>query len=458
MKKIALLFALLGSCEIFAQFSLKQAESIAKMAWKKQMPAILKNIKVPQFPEKEFRANSFGDLQNDFQKTLNKAIEACHQAGGGKVLVPKGEYLCNGSILLLSNVHLFLEEGCQIKFGTNPKDYLPLVKTRWEGTVCYNYSALIYAYQQKNIAITGKGILDGQCEDTWSKWKKGNDGQNQDKTKPIIRQMGNDLTPEHQRRFGEGFYLRPSLIEFYECENIWLKDFTAKSSPFWTIHPVFSKNITIENLIIRKGSTNDDGIDPDSCKDVLIQNCDIDTDDDPISIKAGRDQDAWQRGSSENIVVRNCRLRSKVGNAFCIGSEMSGGVKNVFVENCIVSQTDHVLNFKCNLDRGGFIENVFVRNIQADSAKRMGILFQMDYHSYRGGNFPPTFKNFFIENVAIKYIEKLGIRIAGVASKEIENVFLHKIRIFQAQDTQKIEFVKNLLYKDVSINQQKISP
>jgi polygalacturonase len=420
------------------------------------MPAILKNIQVPNFPEKEFRASTFGNLQNDFQKTLNEAIKACHLSGGGKVIVPKGEYFCKGSIFLLSNVHLFLEEGCQIKFGTNPNDYLPLVKTRWEGTVCYNYSALVYAYQQKNIAITGKGILDGQCEDTWSKWKKGNNGENQDKTKPIIRQMGNDKTPENQRKFGEGFYLRPSLIEFYECENIWLKDFTAKSSPFWTIHPIFSKNITIQNLIVRKGTTNDDGIDPDSSEYVLIENCDIDTDDDPISIKAGRDQDAWERKGSENIVVRNCQLRSNVGNAFCIGSEMSGGVKNVFVENCKVSKADNVINFKANLDRGGFIENIFIRNIQADSARKTGILFQMDYHSYRGGNFPPLFKNFFIENVSIQFVEKLALRITGVENRKIENIFLQKINIGQASEAKKIAFTQNVLMQGVKINNQSL--
>lgn len=452
MRHLFLLYCLLCHSVIFAQFTAKNAEKIRKTAWKKQMPAILKNIQVPKFPAKEFRANNFGNLQNDFQKTLNEAIRACHQAGGGRVLVPKGEYVCNGSIFLLSNVHLFLEEGCQIKFGTNPQDYLPLVKTRWEGTVCYNYSPLLYAYQQKNIAITGKGILDGQCEDTWSKWKKGNNGENQDKTKPIIRQMGNDNTPEDQRKFGEGFYLRPSLIEFYECENIWLKDFTAKSSPFWTIHPVFSKNITIQNLIIRKGTTNDDGIDPDSSQDVLIENCHIDTDDDPISIKAGRDQDAWQRKGSENIIIRNCRLRSKVGNAFCIGSEMSGGVKNVFVENCKISKADNIINFKANLDRGGYIENVFVRNIQADSARKTGVLFQMDYHSYRGGNFPPMFKNFFIENVFIQYVENLALRITGVESRNIENVFLQKINIRQASEVKKITFTQNVVMQNVKIN------
>jgi polygalacturonase len=440
---------------ICAQKSFKDAQKQNKKAWR-DMNLVLKKIVLPKIPNKTYFVKDFRDLKEDFQKTINQVIISCNQSGGGKVIIPKGDYICKGSIFLLSNVHLVLEEGCYIRFSTNPTDYLPLVKVRWEGTVCYNYSPLVYAYQQKNIAISGKGTLDGQCENTWSLWKKGNEGKNQDVTKPIIRKMGAEGADEEQRKFGEGFYLRPSLIELFECENILLKDFTAKSSPFWTVHPVFSKNITIQNLIIRKGTTNDDGIDPDSCEDVLIEGCDIDTDDDPISIKAGRDQDAWKRKGSQNIVVRNCILRSNVGNAVCIGSEMSGGVQNVFVENCVVSKTDHVLNFKCNLDRGGYIRDIYVRNIKADSAKRAGILFQMDYHGYRGGNYPPDFKNFYLENISVKYIEKTAIKISGVETKKIINVYLNKFVVGKAENISEIKFLDNFIHNNIRINQQKV--
>jgi polygalacturonase len=421
----------------------------------RMMKAIEKRIKPPAFPDRSFRITDFGaeaDRNTDSKPAIMKAITQCAAEGGGKVVVPAGAYGCNGAIHLLSNVNLHIEKGAIIKFGTNPSDYLPLVKVRWEGTICYNYSPLVYAYQQKNIAVTGEGTLDGQTEGTWSLWKKDNEGKNQEATKPLIRKMGNDVVPETQRRFGEGFYLRPSLVEFFECENILLEGFTAKSSPFWTIHPVFCKNVTVRKLIIRQGTTNDDGIDPDSCADVLIENCDIDTDDDPIALKAGRDQDAWQRGCCENIIVRNCTLRSDVGNAFCIGSEMSGGVQNVFVENCKVSSTDNGLNFKCNLDRGGFIQNIWIRNIEISHCKRHTLLFQMDYHGYRGGNFAPDFQGFHLENITCEQGGKVGIRITGVAAKSIKAVNLRDINIKGAVQATEIRFLEELKHHKVRVN------
>jgi polygalacturonase len=432
-------------------WDLKTALEQEKAGWA-SVPKILEKIKSPIFANKILNIKDFGgiaDGKTDAKQAFERAIKTCHQGGGGKVLVPAGDYLVNGTITMLSNVNLHLEKGATIRFGTNPQDYLPVVKVRWEGTICYNYSPLIYAYQQENVAVTGEGTLDGQTEGWWSLWKKDNDGKNQDNDKKVLRQMGNDLLDENQRVFGENHYLRPSLIEFYECKNILLEDFTAKSSPFWTIHPVFSKNITIRNLTIRKGTTNDDGIDPDSCEDVLIENCDIDTDDDPIAIKAGRDNDAWDRQGTRNVVIKNCKFKSNVGNAFCIGSEMSGGVQNIFVENCQVSSTPNGINFKCNLDRGGSIKNVFVRNITFEHCKNVGVLFQMDYHSYRGGNFPPDFQQFYLSNLQFKTVEKIGIKISGVESKHIQNVLLSSIKVEKTPIQQEIKFTDNLLWTNV---------
>lgn len=430
-------------------FDLKIALRQEMLVWK-NISTILKQIKPPSFPDKVFNIQDFGgvaDGKTDNKKVFDKVFQMCHKSGGGRVIVPAGNYLVNGPITLLSNTNLHLEKGAVIRFGTNPQNYLPVVKVRWEGTVCYNYSPLIYAYQQENLAITGEGTLDGQAEGTWSLWKKDNYGKNQDNDKKILRQMGNDLVPENQRIFGENHYLRPSFIELYECKNILLQDFTAKSSPFWTIHPVFSKNITIRNLTIRKGTTNDDGIDPDSCEDVLIENCDIDTDDDPIAIKAGRDNDAWNRQGTKNIIIRNCQFQSNVGNAFCIGSEMSGGVENIFVENCQVKNTSNGINFKCNLDRGGYIKNVFVRNMSFENCSNTGILFQMDYHGYRGGNYPPDFQDFYLSNLTFKKVKKTGVRITGVPSKPVRNVLLNNIQIRETPQLQEVKFTQNIIWK-----------
>ncbi len=440
---------------------------------RKAMDAVLQRIQPPVFQDKIFNINNFGAVANgtsDARAAIQNAIEVCHAAGGGRVLVPAGHYFCDGPLHIKSNVNLHLEKDALITFGVNPEKYTPLVKVRWEGTVCYNYSPLIYAYQQNNIAITGAGRLNGQAERFWYAWKRGNDGKNQDVDKPTLRQMGNDRVPEEQRIFGNGFmdvnndgvndgdgqahYLRPSLVEFYECNNILLEDFTAEGSPFWTIYPVFCKNITIRRLTIKKGTTNDDGIDPDSCEDVLIEDCIIDTNDDPVSIKSGRDQDAWNRPGSRNIIVRNCIVSCEVGNGFCIGSEMSGGVENIFVENYIIKTTDNGINFKCNLDRGGFIKNIHLRNITIDSCAKHGILFQMDYHSYRGGNYPPDFQNFILKNINIRKAEKIGIKIAGVETKSVQNIHLQDIRIDTTPVATIFSFVNKLSLARVQINGQ----
>nr|WP_295932041.1 glycoside hydrolase family 28 protein [uncultured Dyadobacter sp.] len=405
----------------------------------RQVKDVLARINPPFFPEKTFNVDV--KTADHFQKEINKAIEICNNAGGGQVVVPKGDYLCNGPIRMLSNVNLHLSDGALIRFGTNPGDYLPVVKVRWEGTVCYNYSPMIYAVGQNNIAITGRGTLDGQADKFWFAWKKQPNRDDQEKAKTILRKMGETGVAENERVFGAGYKLRPTLIEFYECESILLDGFTVRQSPFWTVHPVFSKSITIRNLTIGHGTTNDDGIDPDSCEDVLIEHCKINTDDDPISIKAGRDQDAWHRKGTRNVVVRNCTLQSAIANAFCIGSEMSGGVENVWVDNCFVPDTDMGVTLKANMDRGGFIRNLWVRNITIDSCRQAAIRIQMDYHSYRGGNFPPNFDQITFENINVRAARDHGWWLAGVASKSIGSVTMRNIKVDHQGKGNRAEFV-----------------
>jgi len=467
-----LIFCCFISNVIYAQidFNVKAAKLTEKAAWQHAAKDI-KKIKEPKIPN---RLYDIPPSNNEtFNKNLNTAIKNCHKNGGGRVIVPSGEYLSNGPIHLLSGVELHLEEGAIIRFGVDPKDYTPLVKVRWEGTVCYNYSPLIYAYQQKDIAVTGKGEIDGQTQLFWTNWKRGNGGKNQEKDKKILRQMGNDLVPEEQRVFGNGFldldndgkddgygdgknhYLRPTTIEFYECENILIEGITIKNSPFWTIHPVFSKNVTIRKLNIKAGTTNDDGIDPDSCEGVLIEDCNINTHDDAISIKAGRDQDAWNRKGTSNVFIRNCQLQSGV-NAVCIGSEMSGGVENVFVENCQISDGKHALNFKCNLDRGGEVKNIFIKDISIEQCDEAMFIFRMDYHGYRGNNFPTKFNNFYVGNLKCRQVKETAFKIVGVAEAPIEKIFLHHISIEKSNKVAILEHTKDILLEEVSVNGQRL--
>jgi polygalacturonase len=418
-------------------FTHNKAKKQAAKAWKYQLPAILQRIKPPQFAEREIVFAQVNDVRN----RLQQAIDSLSQLGGGKIVVAPGNYICNGPLHLKSNIHLYLSKAATIRFSSHPAHYLPVVKVRWEGTVCYNYSPLIYAYQQKNIAVSGRGVLDGGAGELWHTWKKQPDGNDQEKDKKILRDMGRDGVAEEKRIFGDGHKLRPSLIELYECENILLEGITLQQSPFWTTHPVFCKNITIRQLTIKKGTTNDDGIDPDGCEDVLIENCVIDTDDDPIAIKAGRDNDAWNRRGTKNVVIRNIVGSSRVGNGFCIGSEMSGGVQNVFVYNYQVVKADNGINIKSNLDRGGFVKQLYFKNITVDTAIKTGLLMQKDYHSYRGGNYPPKYSDIYFEGITIKYVQKKGVRIAGVPAQNISGVWIQQLKINKQGEEDELKYI-----------------
>lgn len=435
---------------------------------------ILGRIKEPEFQQQKF---NLLDFYNDsvgkksFVNAINSAIKQCNKSGGGTVIIPAGNYISNGPIHLLSNVNLHLEEGATIKFSTEPRDYTPLVLVRWEGTLCYNYSPLIYAYKQKNIAVTGKGVIDGQTQLGWFKWKNDPSGKNQEQDKKVLRQFGNDVTEIETRVFGHGFldlngdgkddghgdgkdhYLRPTSIEFLDCENVLIEGLTIRNSPFWNVHPVFCKNVIIRNLNIQKGTTNDDGLDPDSCTDVLIENCTIDTNDDAISIKAGRDQDAWIRPSSENIIIRNNHLTSGV-NGFCIGSEMSGGVRNVFVYDNEIPQSLRAINFKCNLDRGGQVEKIYVKNIKVGTCISELFIFRMDYHGYRGNNFPTKFNDFFVADIFCEKVEGTAFKIVGVESQHIERVYLKNFIIKEAKAQSEIAFADAIVAERIKIGNE----
>ena len=447
-------------------FTVADAKANELTGWA-MVPHILERINPPKIARQTFNVVDYGakgDGAKDNRAAIAEAIKQAAQRGGGRIVFPQGDYLIDGPIHLKSNIELHLQKGARIFFSDNSESYLPAVKVRWEGTVCYNYSPLIYGIGLKNIAITGEGVIDGDAVN-WSKtWRK---KQNPDKA--VLRQMGNDRIPEEQRVFGNGFldldddgqddgygdgkphYLRPSLLLLYNCENILIEGVTFKNSPFWTVHPVFSKNITIRNLTVFGSVLNDDGINPDSCEDLLIEGCTIQTRDDAISIKAGRDQDAWDRLPSRNIIVRENRLLSGV-NAFCIGSEMSGGVEYIFAENNYIANGKHALNFKCNLDRGGQVQHVYLRNFQIESCQDAMFIFRMDYHGYRGNHYPTKFNDFYISNIQCDSVNKTGLVIVGVDDEPIRRLFLSNITIKKADQSKILSFTKDILFENVWIN------
>jgi polygalacturonase len=446
-------------------FNFQIAKQLEKQAWD-ALPGILERIVHPTFPERQVSVKDFGgagDSITDNRDAFHRAIDDLAGSGGGTLTVPPGQYFMDGPVHLKSHINLHIEEGARIFFSNNPESYLPAVKVRWEGTVCYNYSPLIRGYQLENVAITGKGIVDGAAREWSIEWRK---HQNPDKAR--LRQMGNDKVPDQQRVFANGFldqdgdgaddgygdgmqhYLRPSLIELYECQGVLIEGLTLLDPPFWTVHPVFCTNVTLRNLKIYGETLNDDGIDPDSSEDVLIEGCEIKTHDDAIAIKAGRDQDAWDHPGSRNIIVRNNHLLSGV-NALCIGSEMSGGVENVYAYGNYIAGGKHALNFKCNLDRGGRVQKVYIRDTEIESCQDAMFIFRMDYHGYRGNHFPTKFNDFYVSRIKCKEVLKTPFRIVGVEDEPINRILLDDITIEKAGEESVIEFAENLVFHQVSI-------
>lgn len=429
-------------------FNTEIAKAIIDTAWNETYSEILKQIKPPVFKTDTLVV----DAKDDFQNSLNQSIKILSKRGGGVVHIPNGIYQVKGPILMENNINLNLAENTTLIFSNDPNDFLPVVKTRWEGTFVLNYSPLIYAMNKENIAITGKGKIDGNCEEIWASWK-----HKQKTDKKSIRKMGNDQIPIEKRVFGDGHYLRPSGIEFIECKNILLEDFTIHHTPFWTIHPVLSENITIRGLNINKGTHNDDGIDPEHSKNVLIEYCTINTHDDCISIKAGRDQDGWKYPPSENIIVRHNDLTTEVGSGFCIGSEMSGGVQTIFFhDNVINGSKKHAFQFKSNPDRGGFVKNIFMRNIKVTDSVKYGFEFTTNYKGWRGNSHFVEYSDFYFQNIEMATASDISIKIVGKKEKPIHRIYLENIEIKDSKAAFTTQYTDQVVMENVTINGQQI--
>lgn len=366
----------------------------------------------------------------DISQQLCRAISDCHRAGGGMVLIPEGVFYTK-AIHLLSNVNLHLEEGAILKFSTVATDYAPQVPTRWEGIDCMGYSPLIYAYRQENVAVTGKGILDGQASwDNW--WKLRARTSAEDKAKG--RFMGKEKlhayekngTSIAERLFTETDELRPQFIQFYQCNRILVEDVTLNNAPFWLLHPLMSKNIVVRNVVFDSHGPNNDGCDPESCENVIIENCTFNTGDDCIAIKSGRNNDgrAWQL-PSRNIIVRNCQMKD--GHAgVAIGSEISGSCYNVWVENCIIGspEMDRPFRIKSNAIRGGVVSGFYIRNVEISECKQAVLKLELKYEKVTEGPYYPLFENISLENVTCKK-SRYGIWIDALEGKTcVQNVQL----------------------------------
>lgn len=430
--------------------------------WKVVMPEILERIKPPVFPKRDFLVTRYGAVGNgktDCTVAFGRAIAACNRAGGGRVVVPGGSFL-TGPIHLKSNVNLHLTPEATVKFSQNPSDYLPLVFSRWEGMELMNYSPFIYAFGQKNIAITGTGILDGQADnEAWWPWKGRpqygwkTGAPNQLKSRTNLVEMIERNVEVIERVFGEGHYLRPQFIQPYRCQNVLIQGVTIKNSPMWEIHPVLCTNLTVDKVSINTHGPNNDGCNPESCKDVLIKDCYFDTGDDCIAIKSGRNAHGRRLNvPTENIVIQGCRMKDGHGG-ITVGSEISGGVRNLFAENCRLDSEnlDHALRIKNNAMRGGLLENLFFRNIEIGQVAHAAITIDFNYEEGSKGGFTPVVRNFVVSGLSSGK-SKYALDVQGFKDAPIYDLRLADCSFSNVAEPDIIKNVKGLTFQNVRIN------
>ncbi|MEH7296532.1 MULTISPECIES: glycoside hydrolase family 28 protein [Bacillus] len=385
---------------------------------------VLKQIKAPKFPDREFNVIHYGADNKGIELSTNaiqSAIDDAHRLKGGRVLIPEGTFL-TGALELKSNVELHLHENAYVSFSQDTRDYLPLVLTRYEGIELYNYSPLIYAHHAENIAITGAGTLDGRGDEHhWWPWKYGTNGQpSQDRDRQLLFEMAEKRIPVEERVFGEGHYLRSSFIQPYNCQNILIEGVTVKDSPMWQVHPVLSENVIVRGVNIIGHGPNTDGVNPESCRHVLIEDCYFDNGDDCIAIKSGRNEDGRRIGvPSENIVIRRNTMRDGHGGV-TIGSEISGGVKYVYAEDNVMDSPnlDRALRIKTNSVRGGTIEHIYFKNNLVKSLKHEVVCIDMMYEEGDAGPHRPVVRHIEVEGLKSSG-GRYGVKIAAYSHSPV---------------------------------------
>lgn len=417
----------LGAAGAVAAFgaAVPAAPAAASPAPWDQVTEILARISPPTFPPAVFNIRDYGavgDNTADCTNAFKNAIAACNAAGGGRVLVPANGIYRTGKIHLLSNVNLHVESGATIRFRTDTGSYMPTVFTRWQGIECYNWSPFIYAIDKTNIALTGTGTIDGNA--AAGPWFGFDDQRGPDWDR--LQQMAVDGVPVAQRQFGDGHFLKPNMIQLYRCTNVLIADLDIRNSAMWAVHPVLCTNVTVSGIKVFTRGAMVDGCDPESCTDVHITGCRFDTGDDGIAIKSGRDTDGRRVGApSQNIVIDNCAFLGRWGS-ITVGSEMSGGVRNVFAQDCTVASGSsynnfHVVYLKTNQRRGGIVENINVRNISGGPSDRGAIHIDMNYSLTGPGFGPivyPIFRNIHVDNLTVND-SPYALRISGISASKL---------------------------------------
>jgi polygalacturonase len=414
------------------------------------------------FPKREFNLLKFtavADGKTKCSQSFARAIAACAAAGGGRVVVPPGQYL-TGPIRLKSNVDVHVAKGATLLFSQDPADYMPVVFSRWEGVECMNFSPFLYAFEQQNVSISGSGVLDGQSDAAhwwpWKGrteygWKKGD--VNQAKDRDALIAAGEKDLPVAERVFGLGHYLRPQFIQPYRCSNVLIEGVTIRNSPMWEINPVLCRNVTVRGVKIASHGPNNDGCDPESCTDVLIENCEFDTGDDCIAIRSGRNRDGRRVATAcENVMVRGCSMKDGHGGV-TIGSEVSGDVRNVWVEDCRMDSPnlDRALRIKTNSYRGGVVENVNMRNVTVGQVADAVVHVDFFYEEGAGGPHIPTVRNILVQHVTCNK-SKYGVFVRGFKESPVQGLRLEHCSFGGVAKGHVVENVTGVELTNVTVN------
>ncbi len=417
-----------------------------------EAPFVMPEIHELVFPEKYFPITDYGAVEGDRQANtmaISMAIADCCKKGGGHVVIPKGTWK-TGPIHLFSRVDLHLEEGSVLSFSDDPMDYLPPVQSSWEGLECYNYSPLVYAIGCEDVAITGSGMLRPDM-DFWESWFDRPDSHLQ-ALASLYEMASKDVPVEARQMASLENRMRPQLIQFNRCERVLLDGFTIRESPFWTIHMLMCREGIVRNLNVRAHGHNNDGIGLEMSQDFLVENCRFDQGDDAVVIKSGRNQDAWRLSMpTRNIVVRNCDIVE--GHTLLgVGSEISGGVEHIYLHDCTVPEHVNRLFFvKTNHRRGGFVKDVWMKNVNAGSMDRV---LELDTDVlYQWRDLVPTYETritdiegLHMENVHVKTCNAV-LDLKGDERLEARQVYMKNV----SADTVKSFFKRIRFTQDVHL-------
>lgn len=388
-----------------------------------------------------------GDGLHDCRKAFEKAMLYARKHGGACIEVPAGEWVVKGPIHLVDNVCLELMEGCVLKFDAQPQFFLPMVETCWEGTYLWNYSPFIYGKGVRNVAITGRGTIDcSSAAESFATWDALQDADQQ-----LSRDYNHRATPIAERQFGEGHYLRPPLIQLYDCQGVTLSDVLIHESPFWCVHILRSENVVCRGLRYDAKLVNNDGIDIESTRNVLIEGVCFNNGDDNIAIKSGRDNDGWTMNApSAGIIVRNCHFKGLHG--VVVGSEMSGGVEDVFIEDCDYSgYCKRGIFLKTNPDRGGYVRNISVRNCS------FGEVFDLFYVTsmYAGQGLSnhhfSTIEGLFVDGLSAQRVAGTALVLQGTEARPIRNVQFRNVSVGSVQNGLSFEHTEPVLMQHCAL-------